>query len=1735
MKRLTAYALLVLLLLAGGNISAQVGDSFSNPIIVGTFDASFSYSDTKYTGDFTDQYAGNRPGTNDIFYKFTINTMMDVTIAHCGSESINMYAFLLDSSGKLISHTRYGCPTGNSSQAYIFKENLEAGTYYVVSEAFLLDKNIITQISGVVTVFPGNTRETAIDAGTHNSYFHYADGRNTELYSNSFQGQSTHDVFYKFTITTVMDITLLLCGSRIDDPYVYLLNSSGTVLASHSYTYGKCCCSYGGLPYLEVSDLSPGTYYVVSEGTNQNGDIYTEIIGKNTNLPGDTRETAINAGLYKSSFSYSDTKNTTYYRNQYPARISYDLFYKFSIGTEMDVTISHCGSEVSITYIYLLNESGELIDSNAGNAGCGKQSQLTKRLSSGTYYVVTEGAMGNITTQISGLQDEPAPPGDTRVDALNAGTHTTSFSYANTQNTTSFTNQYGRSSHDVFYKFTIGTPMDVTISHCGSGIANTYIYLLNEAGNQLGYNDDNSSGCGTQTQSYLTKANLPKGTYYVVSEGYSQNGTITTHISGIVPSIAGDTRANALDAGSYTTGFSYSNTQNTANFTNQYAGLSTNDVFYKFVITRSMNITISHCGSGVSNTYLHLLNASGNSIASNDNNTSGCTSNSAQAYLSMANLAPGTYYVVSEGYTNGNITTTVIGAENIQEPTDPVVTPPAVSLSTNQNYILTKTARIATTSSTSLTTANSMQTVQYFDGLGRPVETIHIAASPERKDLITYQEYDAFGRESKGWLPADYAGTCGSFRSLATIQSTTPATYGNDSRAFSEIRYENSPLNRIDKVYGPGQNWSTHPVTTGYATNTSSGDLSCTYYYLSGDNPIKSGNYAAGSLYVVQTTNEDGHLSYEFTDKLGHIVLQRQKNKGVNHDTYYVYDDFGNLRYVLPPLAADASNLADAVNKYGYVYKYDERNRCIEKKLPGAEIIYYVYDKADRLILSQDGVQRNASEWTFFKYDALGRLILSGVVVDKNNRQTLVNTYKNSLITESRGSAIMGYTNTSPLYVTASQVLQVNYYDDYSWVKQAALQQSGTPSGYTQPYSSAKGLLTGTMVRTLNPSVVDQYLITSFYYDYKGNLVGKHSENILSSYDHEYYAYNFAGEVEKKLLKHCDTRNSELLSEVYTYEYDHAGRMKKKYHAINGGTAKLMASYRYDNLGRLLTKNTAGLELTTFQYSIRGWLTGLSGQRFTESLSYSGQYGGNIASISWNVNNTGTQGYTFIYDHLGRMEQATYSGTGGRNYNESFTYDKHGNPLSITRYGRIQNGASFAYGLIDNLFISYYNGNRIFNISEAVSNQLNNDLMEFKKSTVSSPHYAYDVNGNMTKDASKNINYIAYNYLNLPKQVTFGDRKTITYVHDASGVKHEVRYYDPANPHISKTNYVSNKIYDDGSLSMILTEDGYLKKEGNVYHPFYYLKDHVGSNRVVIDGSSGGVVQVTNYYPFGMSFADDPQRNDQSIQRFKYTGQELDREHGLNLYDYHARMYDPAIGRFTTMDPLAEKYYSISPYAYVANNPVGYIDPTGMFIDDYFNENGIYLGTDNSESQKIRIMSQSTYDRLKVSMLNENGVINEEIGIANSILHSKSNITAEGSLAVYQHYNPTDLPLFELSTTKTSYNITALFKHDSKKAIGIGIDINGYRNSEVSDYISEIVNMFVHENKHYEDYKLGYNIYSTMDRKRKEQRAISTQMKDPTFREMRSEIQQGVINYGQRHYDMLFPLKTPSILNLLHK
>ena len=721
----------------------------------------------------------------------------------------------------------------------------------------------------------------------------------------------------------------------------------------------------------------------------------------------------------------------------------------------------------------------------------------------------------------------------------------------------------------------------------------------------------------------------------------------------------------------------------------------------------------------------------------------------------------------------------------------------------------------------------------------------------------------------------------------------------------------------------------------------------------------------SGQLSVIKTTDEDLNVSYTFTDEMGHVVLTRQMKGSETHDTYYVYDDKSNLCFVLQPMYQSSANL----DLYAFQYKYDGRNRCIWKKLPGAGYMEMVYDNADRLVFSQDGNQRalTSGNWTYYKYDGLNRLTEQGVCTNK--------------------------------VTTSGTTVHIrNYYDNYAFRSQAGFNNSNFPDDAS---GNGKGALTASVATVLGSS---NKIYTAYYYDIKGRVVKTVQSNPLGGYDVAATVYTFTNK--PATVTHTHTASGKTTrTEVYTYSYNHADRLLKVEHTL-GGTKITLADYAYDNLGRLQSKSLHGSATNklTYAYNVRGWLTGISGSKFTQNLYYNNgngtaKYNGSISSMTWKAGNESTvRGYKFTYDGLDRMLNATYGetadiSTNANRFSENVTgYDKNGNIKTLQRYGQT---AASGYGLIDNLTFTL-GGNQLTRVDDAVATSAYNNGFEFKDGVKQANEYNYDSNGNLTKDLNKGITNISYNCLNLPSVVTFSDGSTITYTYAADGTK--LKTVHKTGSTTTTTDYCGNVVYENGVQKLLLTDEGYVTLSDNKYH--YYLKDHQGNNRVVIN-QSGTVEETNHYYPFGGVFASAG-----NVQPYKYNGKELDAKKGLNWYDYGARHYDAVLGRFTTNDRFAEKYYSMSPYQYGANSPVGNIDVNGDSIRVYtetqsFGHTWISVG----EGSNMTVYSYGRYngtnkgpDRSSNSLGNGSGVLLKLMGDEAKAYNDKK---AAGGMSVF--------------------------------------------------------------------------------------------------------------------------------------
>lgn len=952
--------------------------------------------------------------------------------------------------------------------------------------------------------------------------------------------------------------------------------------------------------------------------------------------------------------------------------------------------------------------------------------------------------------------------------------------------------------------------------------------------------------------------------------------------------------------------------------------------------------------------------------------------------------------------------------------------------STDQNFVTKAVLKEALSDSkTEINTGNSVITTVYYDGFGHKQQTVLHGASNSNEDIADFTEYDARGRVTRQWLPVIGTTLDGSFNPLSYIKNQSREFYG-DSRAYSSVSYCGTVESRVNETKKSGTTWQNNTgIVAGYNLNTSANELCCVRFEV---DPAtgklrKNGIYPNSELSVNISTDEDGEQIYRFTNKNDSTILTRTIEQDFI-DTYYVYDIYGNLSYVLPPMAsADLSersngiieNTDQVLQKYAYIYDYDYRNRCISQKLPGAETVYMVYNEYDLLVFTQDGNQRAKSEWTYYVYDKFKRLVYSGLVENSQTHDAMCESWKTRRLEASyTGANFFGYSLAVVPSPSKEKVLLVNYYDNYNFLSlfdQEIISNLnyipestyGTKYDSSTPGISTKGMLTGSLTRLLDET--NQILLKAVYYDDKGRIVQSRENNHLGGYEKKFYQYSFTGNPLK--YKHVNSTAPKNISstEEYTYTYDKLDRPLTTSHSWYGADKVVLAKNSYNDLGQLSGVYINNKVSIGYGYDMHGWLTSVtSPKKFTQTLRYAtrsdGTHGcldGNICEMNWsadgptlkNPNNPLgiSRRYSYYYDNIDRLVEAKYSETKVRespvnvtfentpNYSTTYSYDLNGNITSLTRKGiyekyHLSASEYWSYATVDSLAYTL-DGNRVTSINDDALcyNPAYNGAFDFPDNTYSDDEYTYDANGNMTSDSNKDITGIEYNYLNLPACITFADGHVTEYIYDALGTKRRAIYkvqpealFAPVENSlesittagqlvvVSSKDYCDNHIYNkEGYLNTILIDNGYI--DGGRYH--FYIKDYQGNNRVVFD-QAGNVEQVNHYYPYGGTFGEGTGFND--VQSYKYGGKELDRMNGLNTYDFGARHLDSSKGGWDSLDPMAGKYYSISPYAYCKGNPILYTDPDGTDVYIYDSRSGkmiLALKTDDKFDQ----IANASYDK----------------------------------------------------------------------------------------------------------------------------------------------------------------------------
>ncbi|NHM05702.1 type IV secretion protein Rhs [Flavobacterium sp. CYK-4] len=859
----------------------------------------------------------------------------------------------------------------------------------------------------------------------------------------------------------------------------------------------------------------------------------------------------------------------------------------------------------------------------------------------------------------------------------------------------------------------------------------------------------------------------------------------------------------------------------------------------------------------------------------------------------------------------------------------------ASSQSLTQNFIETKTYKVPTSSSIQNPTDDQISsTITYYDGLGRPLQINNHKQSNNAHDIITHLEYDGFGRQAMEYLPY-VGGETGKFDD-ASLDNTL--SYYTEI-PFSKKHYESSAMNRVLKQSAPGDSWEGHltddsdnTIKYQYNTNTDSEVLwftAETSWYASYnvyDAILKEGTskyYNPNTLYknIIKDENwkptqGNNHTTEEFINNEGQVVLKRTYNDGEVHDTYYVYDVYGNLSFVIPPKVQINDVLTDNNNQLNalcYQYKYDYRNRLVEKKIPGKkdwECI--VYDKLDRVVATgpaYDPLGENSLGWLITKYDIFGRVIYTGwhnYRVDSANRLRLQqNRDGDSILFETKIDTPNSIDNvdvyyTNDHFVTDIELLSVNYYDNYNFPDGPSSEDLNLNIFSQEKLTNCKGLPTGTWQRiSMQDGFVPMAETTYTLYDRKARPIRVCKKNHLGGNTITDTKLDFLGKplyIETNHKRNPDALNLKTLE---SFSYTQQDRLLSVTHKINDLPEELLAYNEYDNLGKLIGKKTGGQDSSAansyqhinYFYNIRGWLTAINDidnlmvngdpiDLFAFKISYDNPsniingieplYNGNISETFWRTSSDNIQRqYGYQYDDLNRLLNAVYNKPGMatmNNYNESLTYDKNGNIKSLDRFGGLDaQGDTYQ---IDHL--NYFYGN------EGKSNQLmkvvdsTNSSLGFDDDSSGIDHqddYTYDDLGNMTSDQNKDIIEISYNHLNQPIKIKFSSGNTITYAYNTAGTK--VKKEIATTTELITIDFIDGYQYKNQTLQFFPTSEGYVNyvinvdsgDQGNTgrsgwYNYVYNYLDHLGNVRMSygFDPKTEQIkiLEENHYYPFGL-------------------------------------------------------------------------------------------------------------------------------------------------------------------------------------------------------------------------------------------------------------------------------------------
>ncbi|SEW38546.1 RHS repeat-associated core domain-containing protein [Chitinophaga sp. YR573] len=689
------------------------------------------------------------------------------------------------------------------------------------------------------------------------------------------------------------------------------------------------------------------------------------------------------------------------------------------------------------------------------------------------------------------------------------------------------------------------------------------------------------------------------------------------------------------------------------------------------------------------------------------------------------------------------------------------------------------------------TVSEVKQTTIYLDGLGRPLQTVTKRISPEGKDQVSPVVYDAYGREQYKYLPYVQHTDSMDNGNLKTNPFLGQKSFYGDANYnpgiagehiyYSQTVYEASPLNRVLKTYAPGDSWASeggnHPVQYQYLINTVADSVRI--WNISTSLPTSTGTYAAGTLRKNIVIDENGNQSVEYKDKDGRVVLKKVQSAataGTAHIgwlcTYYVYDNLDNLRFVIPPLAVEKSmiaawNVSAVADELCFQYQYDSRKRMTAKKVPGAGLVYLVYDTRDRPVFTQDANQRLKSpqEWLVTFYDGINRPTMTAIY-KANTTQAALQTSLNSItttqsinyvfpgiadlvVTDYDGSSSYTATNTVSLVdnfdsgvgadfiatidpaltggsttinatnplpaISAAALTPLTYtfYDDYSYAGASAYQTGDLAkllpgiNPYQEALSNTPSTLTNGMVTGTKVRVLDteQWLTTSTYYNDKGRVIQTIADNVTGGKDIVTNLYDFSGKVLSNYLRHSNPRSEQTrkTTVLTMMEYDAAGRLTSIKKRLNDDSSQ----------DRIIAVNSYD-ELGKLKRKRLG-VTGASSQ--LDTLTYTYNIRGWLQGVNKSFVNTSSSDNWFGEE---------------LNYDYGFSVNQYNGNIAGTKWKSKSDGTPRAYGY------SYDKVNRLtgadFTQQNTTGAAWTIDKVDFSVSNL-----AYDANGNIKTMTQKGM------------------------------------------------------------------------------------------------------------------------------------------------------------------------------------------------------------------------------------------------------------------------------------------------------------------------------------------------------------------------------------------------------------